>query len=142
MPSTRRLANDAGTKQPGKPKANPQPSVGNKRREAGPSKEIGGTGKGGKKPRGNSDAAPRSHNAHPRAHPTFDKEADLANMEEHLAQLKVFAHKIRAQAYASWPWMRDLQLTAEGDVPREENIIQQIVQQGRDLCESALSWEA
>ena len=54
-----------------------------------------------------------------------------------MTQLQDAAHELMVQAHASQVW-RHLQQTAEGDVPREENI----VQQGRDSCESALSWEA
>lgn len=93
----------------------------------------------GKRSRGNNDSAPRNHNANPRAHPTLKREAEaIARLEEEMTQLQDAAHELMVQAHASRVWMRHLQLTAEGDVPREENI----VQQGRDSCESALSWDA
>ena len=66
----------------------------------------------------------------------------IERSEEDVTQLQDATHELKVQAHALQVWMRHLQLTAEGDVPREENIVQRIIQQGRDSCESALSWEA
>ena len=132
----------AGPKRPGKPKMEPQHAAGNGRRESGPSKKIGRTGYNRKKPRGNSDGAPQSHNAYPQAYPTVDREVTMAELEGRLAQLLPLARELEASIYEKVSQVKNYQLIAEGDVPTEENIVQQIVQQGRDLCESALSWKA
>ena len=66
----------------------------------------------------------------------------MAELEGRLAQLLPLARELEASIYKKVSQVKNYQLIAEGDVPTEENIVQQIVQQGRDLCESALSWKA
>ena len=66
----------------------------------------------------------------------------MAELEGRLAQLLPLARELEASIYEKVSQVKNYQLIAEGDVPTEENIVQQIVQQGRDLCESALSWKA
>ena len=135
-PPTARIA---GTKRPGKPKAGRQPTVNKGRRETVISKKTGGTGNRGRRSGGNNDSALRNHNADLCTHPTTQREAEtIARLEEDTTQLQDAVHELMVQAHAAQLWLRHLQLIAEGDVPKEENI----VQQGGDSCGSALSWNA